>query len=106
MTDDRGAAALAETPAMVHIAEDVGADPLSLAGNLLGEHGVFWPTGTDEYRELIRQYQAAVERLRAALELAETTMSREHDRCEGQCFDVEHANVRNTLRAALEDTDR
>jgi hypothetical protein len=30
-----------------------------LAAAILGERGVFWPTGKDEYRELIRQRETA-----------------------------------------------
>ena len=31
------------------------------AAAILGERGVFWPDGTDEYREAIRQHQAELE---------------------------------------------
>ena len=42
------------------------------AAAILGERGVFWPTGKDEYRELIRQREAAAiaaerERIAAAI---------------------------------------
>ena len=38
-----------------------------LAAAILGERAVFWPTGLEEYRELIHQYQAEITRYRTAL---------------------------------------
>jgi hypothetical protein len=55
--------AIVETPgfgerfggALIVDQESVG----ELAAAILGDRGVFWPTGKDEYRELIRQREAA-----------------------------------------------
>jgi hypothetical protein len=38
------------------------------AAAILGERGVFLPDGLEEYRELIRQYQAEIATLRVALD--------------------------------------
>lgn len=84
MTDDRGLAGLAEAliesdlirryseyaiDAHEFTMAREGFDVLAeqWAAVILGDRAVFWPTGTEEYRELIHQYQAEIARLRAAL---------------------------------------
>ena len=59
--DDRGLAALTEVLHELHSWDAFSEQ--SEAADILGDRAVFWPTGTDEYRELIRQYQAEIERL-------------------------------------------
>jgi hypothetical protein len=74
-TDDRGKAALAEAllsikdddPGILNeiAIDDRAAHPIAAA--ILGDRAVFWPTGKDEYRELVRQREAealAAERAR------------------------------------------
>jgi len=73
MNADNGLAALAAAlPEALTYSDDYPYDlnAVGTATNLLGERGVFWPTGLNEYRELIHQYQAEIATLRAALELA------------------------------------
>jgi hypothetical protein len=71
---DNGLAALAKAIHLLHHhVTIVNGQPSpdfdgEFAAAILGERGVFLPTGLEEYRELIRQYQAEIATLRAALD--------------------------------------
>jgi hypothetical protein len=73
IADDRGLAALTEVLHELHSWDAFSEQ--SEAADILGDRAVFWPTGTDEYRELIRQYQAEIARLRKIETAAEATVA-------------------------------
>ena len=70
MNEDRGLAALTTVIRYIGSVYDSNGDRMTTsvaAAAILGERSVFWPDGTDEYREAIRQHQVEIEWLRAAL---------------------------------------
>jgi mannitol/fructose-specific phosphotransferase system IIA component len=72
-------------------------DRPAFAAAILGERGVFWPTGLEEYRELIHQYQATIATAAARIE---------HDATEIARLNMEIATLDANLLGYLEILDK